>query len=413
MRAPYQYISADTHLECPPELWRDRVPAQHRERAPRTIRLADGTDAWLIEGGPLYQGGSNMAAGRPYDEWHPDKMKYEGQAGAGSQQQRLVEEDMDGMDAEVLYCSVGGRSAWNRISDDEAYFAVVRAYNDFLAEDYCAAAPDRLIGMGIIPERGLQTAVSELEHCSKIGLKGVNINKFPSGRMYPTLEDDRFWATALDLNMPVTIHTALSDDGGRGQRGGEPSDPAIAVARRSSSYAIRGAPAVILMAVTGVFVRLPKLEIYLAENQIGWVPNCIEQTDMIYKQRYPWRQRHEGFKPLPELPSHYLRHNVLWGFYDNPIGVQLRHYIGVDRILWSSDFPHAPTEWPNSLDVIERNFAGVAEDETHLMVAGNAIRFFHLESTFETTEERERQMAARRSGAAPSEIAPAYAGSYR
>jgi predicted TIM-barrel fold metal-dependent hydrolase len=395
MRAPYQYISADTHLEVPPEAWRERVPALHRERAPRTIRLSDGTDAWLVEGKPLYQGGNNMTAGRPREEWDPVRMKYEGQAGTGSPEQRLAEQDADGIDAEVLFPSVGGRSCWGGIVDDEAYLAVVRAYNDFLIEDYCAAAPDRLIGMGIIPERGVASAIAELERCARLGFKGVNLSKFPNGSALPAKEDDRFWAAALELGMALTIHSNMDPDAGRGSRFG-PGDGAIGIGLRSAKYALLGGRDVILMATTGVFERFPALQIYLAENQVGWVPNCMEQADVLYTRHYPWWQRERGFIPTPEPPSAYLKRHVSWGFFDNPIGVQLRHYMGVDHLMWLSDFPHGPSDWPESLEVIARNFVGVPPEEREQMVAGNAVRFFHLEATFATSEERERRVAERR-----------------
>jgi predicted TIM-barrel fold metal-dependent hydrolase len=400
MKAPYRYISADSHLEVPPDRWRDRVPAQHRERAPRLIQLSDGTDAWLVENRPLYQGGNNSSAGRPYDTWDPTRMKYEGQAGTGPAEQRLQEQDMDGIDAEVLFPTVGGRSSWGGISDDEAYLAVVRAYNDFLWEEYCAVAPDRLIGMALMPERGLDTALEEMERCARLGFKGINLNKFPNGSAFPSRKDDTFWTAALDLGLAVTIHSNLEDDSGARQRAGRgegQADPAIGVGLRSSKFALLGARDVLLMASTGVFDRFPELQIYLAEVQVGWVPNCMEQADILYQRHHPWWTAHRGFTPMPEPPSFYLKRNVLWGFYDNPVGVVMRHYMGVEHLMWLTDFPHGPSDWPNSLDVVARNFAGVPEDETQLMVCGNAVRFFHLDPTFETTDERERRVQERRS----------------
>jgi len=338
-----------------------------------------------------------MAAGRPKEDWDPVRMKYEGQAGTGPPQQRLLEQDMDGIDAEVLFASVGGRGSWNGIADDEAYLAVVRAYNDFLIEDYCAVAPDRLIGMAIIPERGIESAVAELQRCVRLGFKGVNLNKFPNGSAFPAPEDDRFWAAAVDVQMPVTIHSNMET--GRGQPGGRfgSGDPGIGMGLRSAKYALLGGRDAILMATTGVFVRFPELQVYFAENQIGWLPNCMEQADLLYTRHYPWWERHKGFAPTPEPPSFYLKRNALWGFFDNPVGVGLRQHIGVQQIMWLSDFPHGPSDWPESLSVIDRNFEGVPEDERHLMVAGNAIRFFGLEAAFETSEERETRVARRRS----------------
>jgi len=86
-----------------------------------------------------------------------------------------------------------------------------------------------------------------------------------------------------------------------------------------------------------------------------------------------------GLKRLSRLPSEYLKEHALWGFWDDPIGMELRHHIGVDRIMWSTDFPHIVTRWPNSRKLVEEQFAGVPEQKKDAMLAGNAVKFFHLE----------------------------------
>jgi predicted TIM-barrel fold metal-dependent hydrolase len=85
-----------------------------------------------------------------------------------------------------------------------------------------------------------------------------------------------------------------------------------------------------------------------------------------------------GLKRLSRLPSEYLKEHAYWGFFDDPIGVQLRHHVGVPRIMWSNDFPHIVTRWPHSLELMEKQFTGVPQDEKHAMLAGNAVEFFHL-----------------------------------
>ena len=75
------------------------------------------------------------------------------------------------MDAEVLFPGNVGPGFWRGIRNDDAYKSVVRAYNDWLAEEYCSCAPDRLIGIGVIPITNIDDAVGELEHCAKLGLK--------------------------------------------------------------------------------------------------------------------------------------------------------------------------------------------------------------------------------------------------
>ena len=131
---------------------------------------------------------------------------------------------------------------------------------------------------------------------------------------------------------------------------------------------------------TGVFDRFPKLQIFWAENNIGWIPYFYQQMDQTYKVNCSWAERLLGLPKLKKLPSEYLREHAHWGVFDDPIGIQLRHMVGVDKIMWSTDFPHIVTRWPKSRELVEEQFAGVPENEKRAILAGNAVKFFHLDA---------------------------------
>ena len=140
MPRQYTLMSSDGHLEVRPERWTHRVPAQYRDRAPRTVAVPGGGDALLIEGQPLMEANFlDLRAGRPAGQWQPFGIKVEDAAGTGSAEQRVKEQDIDGMEAEVLFpAMVAGPAFWRNISHDEVYKAVIRAYNDWLGEEYWA-----------------------------------------------------------------------------------------------------------------------------------------------------------------------------------------------------------------------------------------------------------------------------------
>ena len=140
MARDYRLMSSDGHLEVPPERWTHRVPAKYRDRAPRSVHLPDGGDALLIEGQPLLEAHFfDLRAGRATGQWQPFGLKIEDTAGTGSPEQRISEQDEDGMDAEVLFpAMVAGPVLWRNIADDEVYRAVIRGYNDWLGEEYCS-----------------------------------------------------------------------------------------------------------------------------------------------------------------------------------------------------------------------------------------------------------------------------------
>src|SRR5262245_18699222 len=142
MSRDYRYFSADSHFECLPETWTHRVPAKYRGRAPHRIKLADGMDAIVEEGQPLEYRGTNLFAGKPLESFNPVCLDFENSVGAGSPQQRLKEQDTDGIDGELLFASEARNT---KIKDKEAFLAIVRAFDDYCIEEYCAVDPDSLV----------------------------------------------------------------------------------------------------------------------------------------------------------------------------------------------------------------------------------------------------------------------------
>jgi predicted TIM-barrel fold metal-dependent hydrolase len=392
MAQPYRYISGDSHLEIDSRHWVARVPTRYRDLAPRLVRQPDGSDAWGI-GDTISRpaAAADLYGGMGRERYVPFAAKYEGTPGTGTPDQRLKEQDQDGIDAEILFPSQqGGPKFWRRIENNDAYKAMVRAYNSWLIEEYCASNPRRLIGVGILP-LGCDVAdvVLELEYCADAGFKTVLLQGFPSGKAYPSELDDRFWKATLDLNMPVSVHVDLD-------RAGERSAPLLRYPRESEEVMKKlnqdlvyqvgrfgpargsGAVAAVQWVLSGLFDRFPKLKIFFAENQIGWIPFFLQAADVRYDRHYHWAERLLGFQPLACPPSEYIRKHCLWGFQFDRIGVELRHKINIDNLIWGSDFPHQESDWPDSMSVIERNFTGVPAEEMHKMVCGNAVEFFHL-----------------------------------
>src|SRR5712692_2550454 len=182
MARHYQVISADSHLDLPPDRWTHRLPAKWRDRAPRRVKLANGEDAVVMEGRPLHRIGFTRISGIPRDQWHHHIPTYEGGLGTGGPKQRVEEQDQDGVDAEVLFAHAGYVDLWRGIKEDAGFLALIHAYNEFLIEDYASAAPDRLLVLGVIPPMNVHDAVAELEYCARAGFKGVALYRFPNGK---------------------------------------------------------------------------------------------------------------------------------------------------------------------------------------------------------------------------------------
>ena len=392
MAQKYTLMSGDGHLEVPPERWVHRVPERYRERAPHTVRLPDGGDALLIEGQPLLEANFlDLRAGRAEGTWQPFGLRVADAAGTGSPKQRVAEQDRDGLDAEVLFpAMVAGPVFWRNIAHDAVYGAVIRGYNDWLAEEYCAVAPDRLIGVGVIPITNVEDAIAQMQHCKRLGLKGVLLGALPGAKGYPTPADDRFWAAAVDLEMPITVHVQFYRTGPRAT---EPTfrypkeDPAVMQRLRRPflewlcNFGLAPSVSIAQLVLAGVFERHPNLKIFFAETRLGWVPFWLEHMDLWYRRHLGWAQEYLGFQPLKELPSHYVREHVYFSVQYERVAIEARRHVGVDRIMFATDFPHIECEWPNSRPLIEAIYANVPEADRRRIWAQNAVEFFRLDQT--------------------------------
>lgn len=393
-------ISADSHLDLPPEVWTHRVPVKWRDRAPKTLEMSDGSHAVVCDGSAPHTIGITRNVGIPFEEIPFLVPKFSEPVGNGTPEHRLQEQDRDGVDAEVMF-------TWaNRMFEDardrELYLALVRAYNEYLAEEYMSVAPQRLLPQGTIPSTGITEALQELEHCAKLGFKGVTLHAFPSGHGYPSPQDDRFWAAALDLNIGLASHGGgrLGGFGGGGKHN-EPvfNYPKVVKSPQnhkhdaldllfSNQNGSTAGMAVMQMAYAGVFDRYPELQIYFAETMAGWIPFCLFMLDDNYRRYQPMMRHFWGVGDLKRKPSEYVKQNTHWGTLYDPVGIQARSAIGADRIMFATDFPHAAGDWPSTQNIVEEMFAGVPEDDKALILAENAIRFFHLDKRAGSTSKR-------------------------
>ena len=165
----------------------------------------------------------------------------------------------------------------------------------------------RLLGLGVMPMTTLKDSLAELEHCAKLGLKGVLLSAFPNGMAYPLPEDDQFWAAAMGMNMPLTVHVAFDRAGDRAEQPtfkypDENPDILRKVKRglvdQMALLGLRPATSFSQLIASGVFDRLPELRIFFAETRLGWVPFWMNEADFWYERHRHWAQRYLGFKPL-------------------------------------------------------------------------------------------------------------------
>jgi predicted TIM-barrel fold metal-dependent hydrolase len=370
----YPIIDADAHVYEPPDVWQARVPERLRARAPQVTRGEEG-DVWSFDGGARVRPvGLMAAAGASYLDFRPSGLTYEAiRRGHFDPAARLADMDADGIHAQLLYPSVCEEGARMFGDDRTLQLACVRAYNEWLLE-FCSGGRERLFGHAVIPATGVRDAVAELEWALRHGHRGVLISTFPSGAVEPSADDDPFWARAEEAGCPVALHIgSFHADGPVARRRFEPA--AVLPRAATSKSGANTVPLVARMIFSGLFERFPRLRALLVEANIGWIPAMLEQTDDMFL-RYRWFTGTAD--SLPTMPSRVFHRNVWATFMIDTVGIELRHRLNVDHLMWSTDYPHTGTDWPNSRVTVARLFRGVDRDDVKKMLHANCKTLYRL-----------------------------------
>ena len=360
-RSRYRLISGDSHVNEPPDLWTKRVPPVFVDRAPRIESFEQG-DAWVLEGvaDPITFG-MNACAGLPPEEMTGWKRFDEIRRGGYDPAARLEEMDEDGVDAEVVYPTPRLSQAVFAYQEPDFHHALVAAYNDWLSE-YVEYAPARFAGNALVPNRGAEGALAEIRRVQdRPGIRGFVMGCYPNGTLDVLPEDDAVFGHLAEAGLPLSIHVSLTQ--------GMPSAHRSALPGYGRFF---DAPnRIVQLIFAGVFDRFPDLQVVVAEVDCGWVPYYKEQIDNNYQ-----RLLATSDFAIRELPSVYVERNVHFTFLTDPFGIRNRYDVGVDNMLWSSDYPHISADWPYSWRSIQAAMSGVPHDEREKMLAGNAQRLY-------------------------------------
>jgi predicted TIM-barrel fold metal-dependent hydrolase len=186
----------------------------------------------------------------------------------------------------------------------------------------------------------------------------------PDDRPYSSEIYDPFWAAAQELRMPVSLH-AITGMGMESQfNWGERYMRATVL-----SHEVEKSFSVLIF--SGVLDRFPELQIVSAENNIGWLPYYLQRMDRAFE-----RQRISAGFTNKLKPSEYFRRQMWATYIDDFVGVANRNFIGVDRMMWSSDYPHQASTWPHSQEVVARDFKDASAEDRFKITRGNAARLY-------------------------------------
>ena len=376
--ARHGVVSADSHVMEPGDLWEERLDKRFRDRSPRVIENPEKQGPrWLfaVEDASPFPIAGGFAAGRSGDDLKEFmKQGYEAARPSGwDPAERMKDQEIDGVDAEILYPTLG--MPIFSMLDGDLQRACFHVYNDWVAE-YCRYDPKRLYGIGLISLEDIDAAVEDVESIAKQGMRGAMIwGAAPEERPYSDRAYDPFWQAASEAELPVSLHIIAS----RGRRTVGVGNKTVGSGSVNAGiwystvlHEIQESLATLVFG--GVLARFPKLRIVSAENDIGWLPHFIYRMDHAYNK---FGNLWTDDVPLP--PSEYVRRQVWATFQDDPVGPRTHDIFGAENYMWASDFPHSDSTFPDSHGFIERNFAGVPEPVRQRIVFENAVALYGME----------------------------------
>jgi predicted TIM-barrel fold metal-dependent hydrolase len=292
-----------------------------------------------------------------------------GRLGHTDPHERLKDMDTDGVEASATYCEVSAFRYLYMVKN--GWKEATRAFNDTLAE-FSSVDPKRLIVSYQIPIHDIDAAVNEVKRAAANGCKSLQLPVFPAELGLPDYWDDRYaplWSAIQDTDMPICCHigmnTALDDLAKR--------DPTPQKGIFVPCVPLSAAEALGMWIMGGVFEKFPELKVVFVEPGLGWVSWwAYVVDDLNTRQGY-------DFPAITQLPSHYLHKNVYLTFIDEPDAISHAHErLGIENILWSSDYPHPVSSWPHSHAIVDEMFEGVDPTDRELVLSGNAVRVWNL-----------------------------------
>ena len=370
-----QLISVDDHLVEPPHVWQSRLPAKWLEDGPKIVEeeASDGgppAHVWYYEGRRYPQIGLNAVAGKRPEEFGTEPLRYSDMLpGCYDPEARVIDMDLDGVQAAICYPSFPGFAGkvFLQGNDRELGAHCVRAFNDFMIDEWCAAAPERFIPVVMLPLWDVQACVAEVHRTVAKGAKAITFSENPVPLGLPSFHTDHWdplFAAAEEAGIPLCMHFGTS-----GQAPVTAPDAPFAVT--ITLFGCNSMFAAADLMFSPVFHKFPRLKVALAEGGVGWVPYLLERADYVWDRHRFYQNVNQEMKP-----SEIFRRNI-WGcFIDDVHGLNNRHEIGIDRITWECDYPHSDSNWPNSRKRAVEVFAEVPDDEAHQIVEWNSRELF-------------------------------------
>ena len=381
----YEIISADTHMDLrwlPPDLFVSRAPEAQKPHMPN-VQMLDRGNYWFVQGREFCAVGSDSAGVRegqsyaPGESVHMDRMAEvgffdgvaEGIYHPVDPELRVSDQNIDGIDAEVIYgiLGIGGGMFTDSGPEAETLTTIYDIYNEYVAE-LVTGYEQRLAGLACITSHDPQVSARQLRTAAELGLKGAEVNVSQMRKPIYHKDWDVLWDTSAECEMPISFHT-LGLNYAKPDVAEQKTYEWVDTGLLYILFQLSGAEFLVSVLLSGACEKYPGFNFVLGECGIGWLPYVLERTDNEYKDRL----FHIG---LPEAPSYYWKRQGYSTFQQEFVSLDQVERIGVNNIMWGSDYPHQDGVFPDSRKAIQEGLGHLPEDVLRKIVCENAARVY-------------------------------------
>ncbi len=389
-------ISVDDHVVEPSHVWKDWMPSQFVDRAPRIerrgigpmVHVGGGTyevswdpngpqaDCWLFEDLVYVHKRHVAAVGFDRDDMTMSPITYdEMRPGCYQPKARIDDMELNHVEASLCFPTFPrfcGQTFTEATTDRELGMACVRAYNDWMVEEWCGDSGGRLIPLCLIPLWDAELAAKEVRRNAARGVRAVCFSEIPPHLGLPSIHSgywDPFFAASAETGTVVCMHIGSSSK--------MPATSGDAPASVAATLSFGNAMASLAdFLFSGVLIRFPSLKLAYSEGQIGWLPYILERADDVWEDHRAWTGSHDL---VPEPPSTYYYRQVFGCFFKDRHGLESLDRVGVDNVTFETDYPHTDSTWPDTKKVAEEMMADLSDEQIYKIVRGNAIRMLDLD----------------------------------
>ena len=401
VRALPKIISVDDHVIEPAGVWMDRLPAKYRDIGPRNVKVPvkDMTfvggkftaipgeigdpgplvDWWFYEDlrRPLLR--LDTAVGFSRDDITLTGITYDTmRQGSYLLPDRLADMDINGIEASLCFPTFPRfcGQTFTEAADKDLGLLCIKAYNDWMVEEWCGLSGGRLIPLIIVPLWDPHLAAAEIRRNAARGVHAVCFSEIPPNLGLPSIHDkDGYWLPFFEAcnECDVTINMHI----GSGSKMPSTSPDAPAAVGSTLTFA-NCCFSMVDWLMSGLFTQFPRLKIAYSEGQIGWIPYILERADTVWRENRGWGGIADK---VLEPPSDLFKRHVYGCFFDDPHGLKSLVEIGEDNVTYESDYPHSDSTWPDTAKIAAEQTAaaGLTDEQVYKVMRGNAIKMLHLD----------------------------------